>query len=91
MLLDWWGFEVCMPPPTIRHLDAAASPGTMLLNLLTALSIVSPGVREVLPFIRYVAQFVQTEWRMIKSADKGKGVACCATWWVFKTLCQSIT
>ncbi|KAG1735119.1 uncharacterized protein EDB91DRAFT_1348393 [Suillus paluster] len=80
VLTYWWGFEVCMPPPTLEHIAAAASPGTALLNLLTALSLVSPGVREVLPFIRYVAQFVQTEWRMIKAADKGKGVVCCATW-----------
>ncbi|KAG2358459.1 hypothetical protein BDR07DRAFT_1171010, partial [Suillus spraguei] len=80
VLTYWWGFEVCMPPPTIEHLSAAASPGTTLLNLLTALSVVSPEVREVLPFIRYIAQFVQTEWHMIKAADKGKGVVCCATW-----------
>lgn len=80
VLTYWWGFEVCMPPPTIEYLSAAASPGTTLLNLLTALSVVSPEVREVLPFIRYIAQFVQTEWQMIKAADKGKGVVCCATW-----------
>ncbi|KAG2339745.1 hypothetical protein BDR05DRAFT_916723 [Suillus weaverae] len=80
VLTYWWGFEVCMPPPTIEHLGAAAYPGTALLNLLTALSLVSPGVREVLPFVRYIAQFVQTEWHMIKAADKGKGVVCCATW-----------
>ncbi|KAG0700714.1 hypothetical protein DFH29DRAFT_832180 [Suillus ampliporus] len=80
VLTYWWGFEVCMPPPTLEHLAAAASPGTELLNLLTALSLVSPGVREILPFVRYAAQFVQTEWRMIKAADKGKGVVCCATW-----------
>lgn len=80
VLTYWWGFEVCMPPPTIEHLRAAASPGTTLLNLLTALSIVSPGVREILPFVRYISQFVQTEWRMIEAADKGKGVVCCATW-----------
>lgn len=80
VLTYWWGFEVCMPPPTIEHLGAVASPGTTLLNLLTALSLVSPGVREVLPFVRYISQFVQTEWHMIKAADKGKGVVCCATW-----------
>ncbi|KAG2132441.1 uncharacterized protein EDB93DRAFT_906025 [Suillus bovinus] len=80
VLTYWWGFEVCMPPPTIELLAAAASPGTTLLNLLTALSVLSPGIREVLPFIRYIAQFVQTEWHMIKAADHGKGVVCCATW-----------
>ncbi|KAG1730780.1 hypothetical protein EDB19DRAFT_1371310 [Suillus lakei] len=80
VLTYWWGFEICMPPPTLQHLGAAAYPGTALLNLLTALSLVSPGVREVLPFVRYIAQYVQTEWHMIKAADKGKGVVCCATW-----------
>ncbi|KAG8213799.1 hypothetical protein J3R82DRAFT_10511 [Butyriboletus roseoflavus] len=77
---DWWGFEICLPPPTIAQLEAAESPGTMLLNLLTAISILNEGVREILPFIRYIAQFVQTEWSMIKRADEGKGVVCTATW-----------
>lgn len=77
---DWWGFEICLPPPTIAHLAAAESPGSALLNLLTAISILNEGVREIIPFIRYIAQFVQSEWSLIKRADEGKGVVCTATW-----------
>lgn len=79
-ITDWWGLEICLPPPTIAHLEAAESPGTTLLNLLTAISVLNEGVREILPFIRYIAQFVQTEWRLIERADDGKGVVCTATW-----------
>jgi len=77
---DWWGLEVCLPPPTIAHLEAAESPASALLDLLTVLSVVTEGVREILPFIRYIAQFVQAEWSMIQGADEGKGVVCTATW-----------
>ncbi|KIJ67723.1 hypothetical protein HYDPIDRAFT_83269 [Hydnomerulius pinastri MD-312] len=80
VLTYWWGLEVCLPPPTLAHLEAAASPASALLNLLTALSILNEGVREVLPFVRYLAQFVQTEWRSIKATDEGRGVVCTATW-----------
>lgn len=77
---DWWGFEICLAPPTIAHLEAAESPGATLLNLLTAISVINEGVREIIPFIRYIAQFVQSEWSLIKRADEGKGVVCTATW-----------
>ena len=77
---DWWGLEICLPPPTIDLLEAVECPGSTLLNLLTAISVLNEGVREILPFIRYIAQFVQTEWSMIKRADEGKGVVCTATW-----------
>lgn len=78
--IDWWGLEICLPPPTIALLEAAESPGSTLLNLLTAISVLSEGAREILPFIRYIAQFVQTEFSMIERADEGKGVVCTATW-----------
>ncbi|KAF8552526.1 hypothetical protein OG21DRAFT_1367318, partial [Imleria badia] len=80
VLTYWWGLEVCLPPPTIAYLEAAESPGSALLNLLTAISLLNEGVREILPFIRYICQFVQTEWSMIKRVDEGKGVVCTATW-----------
>ncbi|KAI6026190.1 hypothetical protein BKA83DRAFT_4239900 [Pisolithus microcarpus] len=48
--------------------------------LLTAVSVLNEGVREILPFIRYLAQFVQMEWHSIHATDEGKGVVCCATW-----------
>jgi hypothetical protein len=80
VLTYWWGLEVCLPPPTIAHLEVAEYPGSALLNLLTALSVLNEGVREILPFIRYISQFVQAEWSLIKRADEGKGVVCTATW-----------
>jgi len=52
------------------------------MNLLTAMSIMIEGVREVLPFIRYIAQYMDTEFDMIKSENKGQGVVCAATWYV---------
>ncbi|KAF8135581.1 hypothetical protein EV363DRAFT_1320977 [Boletus edulis] len=45
-----------------------------------AISLLNPGVREIIPFIRYIAQFVQCEWNLVKRADEGKGVVCTATW-----------
>ncbi|KAG6378063.1 hypothetical protein JVT61DRAFT_13745 [Boletus reticuloceps] len=80
VLAYWWGFEVCLPPPTIAFLEAAESPGSALLGLLTAISLLNPGVREIIPFIRYIAQFVQCEWNLVKRVDGGKGVVCTATW-----------
>ncbi|KAG8734524.1 hypothetical protein FRC11_000012 [Ceratobasidium sp. 423] len=51
-----------------------------LLNFLTAFALFSNGVREMLPFIRYIAQFIDFEWNTIKAQDKGRGVVCAATW-----------
>ncbi|KAG9316471.1 hypothetical protein JVU11DRAFT_2507 [Chiua virens] len=79
-LTYWWGFEICLPPPTMHFLAGVESPGSAILNLLTAISVVNEGVREIIPFIRYIAQFVQSEWSLIKKADRGKGVVCTATW-----------
>ncbi|KIM69337.1 hypothetical protein SCLCIDRAFT_83467, partial [Scleroderma citrinum Foug A] len=80
VLTYWWGFEICLPPATLAHIQATAAPGSALLDLLTAIAVLDDGMREVLPFIRYFAQFVQTEWHLIRAADEGKGVVCFATW-----------
>jgi hypothetical protein len=53
------------------------------MNFLSALALVNNGVREILPFIRYIAQFIDFEFNAIKSQDKGSGVVCAATWFVF--------
>ena len=50
------------------------------INVLTALSVLNEGVREVLPFVRYISTFIDTEFNMIKQQDHGKGVVCAATW-----------
>ncbi|KAG8692780.1 hypothetical protein FRC09_010963 [Ceratobasidium sp. 395] len=82
VLTYWWGYEVVFPPPTMRYLGAVNSISGALLNFLTAFSLFSNGVREMLPFIRYIAQFIDFEWNAIKAQDKGRGVVCAATWYV---------
>jgi len=51
-----------------------------VINFLTAISLVNNGVREILPFVRYIAQFMDFEFNAIKGQDKGDGVVCAATW-----------
>lgn len=53
-----------------------------MLNFLSAAALVNNGVREILPFIRYIAQFVDFELSAIKKQDLGEGVVCAATWYV---------
>lgn len=52
------------------------------MNFLTALSVMANGVREILPFIRYISQFVDLEFSLIKKQNRGQGVVCAATWYV---------
>lgn len=52
------------------------------MNFLTALGVVYTGVREILPFARYISQYVEFEFSAIKAQNKGKGVVCAATWYV---------
>ena len=52
------------------------------MNFLSALALIDNGVREILPFIRYISQYVDFEFNAIKGQDKGKGVVCAATWYV---------
>ena len=63
------------------------------MNFLTALALIDNGVREVLPFIRYISQYVEFEFDAIKGQDKGEGVVCAATWYVnlFLVLGDSLT
>ncbi|KLO19522.1 hypothetical protein SCHPADRAFT_817929 [Schizopora paradoxa] len=76
----WWGLELCIPEPSMKNLANGNNITHTVMNLLTALSLINGGVAEVLPFIRYISQFVDFEWNAIKAQDKGKGVVCAATW-----------
>lgn len=80
MLTYWWGLEVVLPEPTVRYLGTVDSISHALVNLLTVLALMSGGVREILPFVRYISQFIDFEWSAVKAQDKGKGVVCAATW-----------
>lgn len=50
------------------------------MNFLTGLSLVTNGIREIMPFIRYISQYIDSEYNMIKGQDEGQGVVCAATW-----------
>lgn len=76
----WWGFELLMPPPSIKYLSSVPSITHALINFLTGVAIVHEGVREILPFIRYISNYIDTEFSMIKAQDQGSGVVCAATW-----------
>lgn len=80
VLTYWWGFELCLPPPSLSHLDSVDSVSHEVVNFLTVLSTVNGGVRELLPFVRYISQFVDFEFNAIKAQNKGRGVICAATW-----------
>ncbi|KAF7315704.1 Lactamase-B domain-containing protein [Mycena indigotica] len=80
VLTYWWGLEVVLPPPTLEYLSNTQSISGTLVNFLTALSLVNNGVREILPFVRYISQFIDFEFNMIKSQDQGLGVVCASTW-----------
>jgi sorbitol-specific phosphotransferase system component IIBC len=51
-----------------------------VVNFLTAMAAVNDGVREILPFIRYISQFIEFEFGTILAQDVGLGVVCAATW-----------
>ncbi|KAG5342960.1 hypothetical protein C0989_005909 [Termitomyces sp. Mn162] len=76
----WWGLELVFPSPSLQHLASAHSITQTILNFLTALSLLSGGIRELLPFIRYIAQFVDSEFDDILKQDRGRGVVCASTW-----------
>ena len=54
-----------------------------MVNLLTALSTMNGGVREILPFVRYISQFIDFEFNAIQSQNQGQGVVCATTWYAF--------
>ncbi|THV05061.1 hypothetical protein K435DRAFT_745847 [Dendrothele bispora CBS 962.96] len=80
VLTYWWGLEIVMPPPTLAYLSSAHSISGTAVNFLSALALVNNGVREILPFVRYMAQFIDFEFKNIQAQDNGQGVVCAATW-----------
>ncbi|KAJ6593895.1 hypothetical protein B0H19DRAFT_39241 [Mycena capillaripes] len=80
VLTYWWGLEIVLPPPTLAYLDNTQSIAGTLVNFLTALSLINNGVREILPFVRYISQFIDFEFNAIKRQDQGQGVVCASTW-----------
>ena len=64
----------------MQYLDKVDNVSHTAINLLTALSVMDEGVREILPFVRYISQFMDFEFNAIKAQDHGKGTVCSATW-----------
>lgn len=61
-------------------MQRAQSISKTVVNFLTAMATVNNGVREILPFVRYISQFLEFEFNTIQGQDKGLGVVCAATW-----------
>ncbi|OCH95078.1 hypothetical protein OBBRIDRAFT_641316 [Obba rivulosa] len=81
VLTYWWGFELVLPESSLDYLDQnVPSVAHAIINFLTALSMVEGGVREILPFVRYISQYIDSEFNLIKGQDEGQGVVCAATW-----------
>ena len=81
VLTYWWGFELVLPPPTLQYLSGAQSIQNAALNFLTVIASFNDGVRELLPFIRYISQFIEFEFKTILGQNtEKKGVVCAATW-----------
>ena len=62
------------------NLQNVPSVAHTVINFMTALSVASGGVREIMPFVRYISQYIDAEWNSIQQADQGQGVVCAATW-----------
>lgn len=69
--------------PTSQRAQSITS---SIVNFLSAMALVNNGVKEILPFVRYIAQFIEYEFNSIKTQDKGQGVVCAATWLVHSPL-----
>ncbi|PWN45652.1 hypothetical protein IE81DRAFT_164531 [Ceraceosorus guamensis] len=78
IFVHWWGFEITMPPPTMNYLSTAHSISGAFLSFLQTM-VISGGVPELLPFVKYISQFVEMEFSAIKSQNRGDGVIVAAT------------
>ncbi|KAG6878479.1 hypothetical protein C0992_008104 [Termitomyces sp. T32_za158] len=80
VLTYWWGLELVFPPPSLKHLASVHSISGTVINFLTALALINNGIHELLPFIRYISQFIDYEFNQITQQDRGQGVVCASTW-----------
>ncbi len=79
IFIHWWGFEIALPKATLAYLSTAQNVSGAFLNFLTTMAV-SGGVPELIPFIRYISMFIDTEFKAIAAQDKGRGVAIAAVW-----------
>ena len=81
IFVHWWGFELTLPKPTMQYLSTAHSIGGAFLSFLQTM-VVSGGVPELLPFIRYISMYMDVEFKAIQAQDRGNGVCVAATWFM---------
>lgn len=79
-LLDFWASNPLGSFLNLLESQQVQSITSAVVNFLSAMALVNNGVREILPFVRYIAQFIDYEFTSIKAQNKGKGVVCAATW-----------
>ncbi|CAO1634032.1 unnamed protein product [Parajaminaea phylloscopi] len=79
LFVHWWGYEVTLPEASMSYLSTAHSVSGAFLNFLSTM-VVTGGVPELLPFVRYVSMAVDVEFKAIQNADRGQGVVLAATW-----------
>jgi hypothetical protein len=77
-------YSPIMPMAKLIKSQNAQSISHTVLNFMTAIAAVNNGVREILPFVRYISQFMEFEFNTIKSQNRGRGVVCAATWFVLR-------
>ncbi|GJN92524.1 hypothetical protein Rhopal_005554-T1 [Rhodotorula paludigena] len=75
----WWGFELALPPPTLRTLSSVASVQSSFFTFLQAF-VLAGGAPELAPFVRYISSYCDMEWTAIKAQNRGHGVVLAATW-----------
>ncbi|KAH8918844.1 hypothetical protein BT69DRAFT_1300666 [Atractiella rhizophila] len=79
VFIYWWGYELFLPPPTIRYLSTVHSVSGTFFTFLSTFATAG-GAAELTPFIRYLSMWADMEWKAITSQDKGNGVILAATW-----------
>ncbi|PWN48085.1 hypothetical protein IE53DRAFT_370910 [Violaceomyces palustris] len=81
IFVHWWGFELTLPKPTMAYLNTAHSVSGAFLSFLQTM-VVSGGVPELLPFVKYISMYMDVEFKAIQAQDKGTGVVVAATWFM---------
>ncbi|GAA6003417.1 uncharacterized protein JCM10292_001577 [Rhodotorula paludigena] len=79
VFIYWWGFELALPPPTLRTLSSVASVQSSFFTFLQAF-VLAGGAPELAPFVRYISSYCDMEWSAIKAQNRGHGVVLAATW-----------
>ncbi|KAN0060229.1 hypothetical protein ACQY0O_007558 [Thecaphora frezii] len=79
IFVHWWGFELTLPKPTMAYLNTVQSVSGAFLSFLQTM-VVTGGVPELQPFIRYISVYMDVEFKAIKEQDCGNGVCVAATW-----------